>query len=356
MDGFGTLGVAIVIGLALRQRALKLRQAAAADASTDVNRDLTPGPCVLRGVVEYAQDAKWAVRVDVDQEGEEHESSGVWTYKWTEKNRRVHLAPFYARLASGRRIRVEPSGEVLLVDSMDGIVRVDLKKRTRFAELVPGETIYASGQLVRAPDRENSVESGGYRNSPDSFVLRPLPPNPMLFSTESLGARFRERGLFHERAAKWIAAVALFIHAALFGFHARRYLGNTEDATLVNIDHYTTQDEGRDVYHYRVELQTDDGFKFIDHIPYAVFKELKAGMRIPIRRAYGSVANRSTVGPNVTVNSIAWIFPVYLLVAWIAYRHWEKSTRPWYERKVIDTGSGRLEESLAKERGSSARS
>jgi len=356
VDGFGTIGVAIVTALALRQRSLKLRDAAAADASAKVKRELAPGPCVILGVVEYAQDAKWAVRVDVDQEGDEHESSGVWTHKWTEKNRRVHIAPFYVRLASGRRLRIEPSNDVLLVDEMNGVVRVDLKRRTRYAELVPGETIYASGQLVRASDPENIAESGGYRNSPDSLILRPLPSGPMLLSTEPLGARFRERASFHTGAAKWIVVFALFLHAVFFGFHARRYLGQTEEATITNLDHYTTRDDGADVDHYRVNAETDDKFQIVEHISYSVYKELNNGMRIPVRHVRGALARQSTVGSGVTSHSGALIFPVYLLVAWIAYRHLEKTTRPWYERKVNESGSGRLEDSLAKEQGSSARS
>lgn len=356
IDGFGTLGVAIVTALALRHRARQLRDAAAADASTSVNRDLTPGSCVLRGRVEYSQDANWAVRVDVDQDGEDQETSGVWTYKWTEKNRRVHIAPFYVRLESGRRIRIEPSDDVLLVDDMDGVVRIDLKKRTRYAELVPGETIYASGLLVRAPDPENSALTGGYRNAAESLVLRPPASVSMLLSTEPLGARFRARAAFYAGAAKWIVSSAIFLHALFFGFHARRYLGQTENASIERLEHYTTNDEGNEVFHYRVDVQTHDGLQIVGHVPYSVYEQLTPGMQIPIRRIRGVLAKSSTIGSGVTSHSRAWIFPVFLLIAWAAYRHLENTSRPWYERKVNDSGRGRLEDSLAKEQGSSARS
>lgn len=356
IDGFGTLGVAIVTALALRYRARELRDAAAADASTHVNRDLAPGPCVLRGRVEYAQDANWAVRVDVDQEGDEHESSGVWTYKWTEKNRRVHIAPFYVRLESGRRIRIEPSDDVLLVDEMNGVVRIDLKKRTRYAELVPGETIYASGLLVRAPDPENNALTSGYRNSAESLVLRPPASGSMLLSTEPLGARFRARAAFYAGAAKWIVASAIFLHALFFGFHARRYLGQTENASIDRLEHYTTRDEGNEVFRYRVDVQTNDGLPIVSHVPYSVYQRLTPGMQIPIRRIRGALANSSSLGAGVTSHSSALIFPAFLLLAWVAYRHLEKTSRPWYEREVNDSGSGRLEDSLPKEQGSSARS
>lgn len=353
VDIFGTLGVALIIGIALVERARKLRQADAAEASANVNRQLQPGPAVVLGQVEYAQDARAAVRVDVDQDGEEVENSGVWSHKWTEKRRRVHMEPFYVRLESGRRIRVEPSGEVLLVDAMNGVVRVNLTSRTRYAELVPGETIYAAGQLVRAPDPE-SASAGGYRVSRESLVLRPRPPEPMLLSTEALGARFRERAAFHERAAIFIGVLALFLHTIFLGFHVRRFFGQTEEVTIQKLDHYTTRDdEGDETDHYRVWMNRGDGASFTDHVGWSTFDRLHVGDVVRARVVRGALFDRSTIGPDVTVHWTGLVFVPYVFIAWFVYVRQEKATRPWYEREVVDSESGRLEDSLAKEQPSS---
>lgn len=346
VDNFGTLGFLFIIGTALVERARHVRQARAAEASANVNQNLTPGPAVLFGEVEYAQGASAAVRVDVDQDGEETESSGVWSHKWTEKNRRVSIEPFYLRIDSNSRIRIEPTRDVLLVDSMDGIIRVELTKRTRYAELVPGEKMYACGELVRAHDPESPTERG-YRTSREALVLRPTPKEPMLLSTEPLGARFRSRAAFHTRAAAWIGAIAIFCHLMLFGFHARRYLGQTVDAKITMLDDYTTRDDEGDIsHHYRVWLRPPNEAIFTDHVDASTFARLREGDVVPVRLVPGILSSRSTIGPDVTVSSAAFLIIPLVLMTWFTYRHREKATRPWYMNDVVDVGPGRLEETM----------
>lgn len=357
IDGFGTLAIGIVVVIVLRRRTAKLREAQAADRAADTQRQLAVGPCILSGKVDYAQGSKWAVRIDVDQEGEESESSGTWSFKWTEKNRRVHVAPFYVRLASGQRIRVEPTTKVRLVDAMDGVVRIDLTKRTRYAELVPGETIYAVGQLVRANDPENIGDGGDYRNAPGSLVLRPLLTEPMLLSSEPLGDRYRERAAFHGQAATWIAVCALVLHVAFLGFHIRRYMGQTDSLPIIVREEYVDKNaDDRDITLHRIKLQIDDQNRLEHILSYNDYSQVKIGDNVPVRRIQGVFASMSTIGPGVTAHASAFVFPIYLLIAWFVYLSREKATRPWYERKVNEAGSGRLEDSLAAEQGSPARS
>ncbi|MBK9265124.1 MAG: hypothetical protein IPM54_35755 [Polyangiaceae bacterium] len=347
VDVFGTLGFLFIMGVALVERARHLRQARAADATaSDVNQKFVPGPAVLFGEVEYAQGASVAVRVDVDQDGEETESSGVWSHKWTEKNRRVDIAPFYLRVAEDKRIRIESTREVFLVDSMDGIIRVELTKRTRYAELTPGEKIYACGELVRAHDPESPTE-GGYRSSREALVLRPMPKQPMLLSTEPLGARFRERASFHGVVVVLTAIVAILCHAFFFGFHARRYLGQTVDANITMLHDFTTRDgEGDITRHCRVWLNPANGPIFSDDVDALKCDQLREGDVVPVRLVPGILSSRSTIGPDVTVSTGAFMFIPLVLSAWFAYRHNEKATRPWYMNKVVDTAPGRLEETM----------
>ena len=345
VDVFGTIGFMFIIGVGLIERARHLRQARAADA-THVNSNLAPGPAVLFGEVEYARNASAAVRVDVDQDGEESESSGVWTHKWTEKNRRVTVEPFYLRIDSTKRIRIEPTRDVFLVDSMDGVIRVELGKRTRYAELVPGEKVHACGELVLAPDPE-APASEGYRSSRQSFVLRPPKKQSMLLSSEPLGTRFRDRARFHGRAARFAVALAVVCHVFLVGFHARRYLGQTVDASITKLDHYTTtDDDGDTVHHYRVFLKPSNAPTIYDDVDAFAFARLRVGDVVPMRLVPGALSGRSTIGPDVTASNTAFLLVPIVIGAWFLYKHKEGTTQPWYMRSVVDTGSGRLEESM----------
>ncbi len=263
------------------------------------------------------------------------------------KKRLVKVKPFYLRLTDGKRIRVEPAGDVALVDAIDGIIRVDLTHRTRFAELSPGEQIYASGQLVRAPDPESDANAqGGYRSARETLVLRPLPKEPMLLSSEPLGARFRERAAFHARAARNILITAIAIHVALYGFHARRYLGSTEDAVLAKLDHYVTKDsDGDENDNYRAFLLLPDETIIVDRIGYDLFSRLQEKTIIPVRRVREPFVKQSKIGPGVTTHQLAWLIVPILFIAFRLYRYHEQNTRPWYERPLVDTGPGELKDS-----------
>src|SRR5690349_2381857 len=104
MDGVGTLGFLVLVGLTITARIKKLRQARMADASFDPAKQLTLGETIVCGRVEVAEGSAKALRIDVDQLGEESESSGVWSHKWTETSRRIDVQPFYLRLDSGERV------------------------------------------------------------------------------------------------------------------------------------------------------------------------------------------------------------------------------------------------------------
>jgi len=149
------LGVAVVLHLRYRRRAAK------AEAAFDPDAPLDPGEAIVLGTVEHARGEETAVRVEITQDGTESESSGSWSHSWSERERRLQVRPFYLRHGSGRRIRVEPPGRVLLVDDMDGCIRVNLAERIRVAELTPGEKVFAHGVLTATPDPEPSAAPQG---------------------------------------------------------------------------------------------------------------------------------------------------------------------------------------------------
>lgn len=357
VDGIGTLGFAGLIALALYRASKKDTEAREADASAHEKGELSVGDRILFGGVEYAKDTQTAVRVEIDQFGEESESSGVWSFKWTETNRRVLVAPFYLRLNSGERVRVEPSTHVFLVDAMDGLVRVDLTHRIRRAELSPSEMIYASGTLTRALDPEGAP-AGGYRSGRENYVLRPPRGGNMLLSSEPLGARFHERAGFHRYYAFVFACAAIVFHIAFLGYHVRRYAGVRTTATIHKLDHTVSKDsDGDDVHHYVVWLDAKGGGRFSDDVNSGTFLSLREGEVVPVTyvSSRGPFSRTSTIGPDQTVSVFAWFVAPLFLGAWAIYNSREKSTRPWYERHVVDSGKGRLEDSLETDQNSQNR-
>ena len=191
VDVLGTCGLLAVAAYALSRWLRERRAAARADASFNPDVGLVPGRAIVLGTVEREQGANVAVRVELEMEGTEHESSGSWSFKWTEKDRRVRVHPFYLRHASGARIRVEPDDNVMLVDAMDGVVKVNLTKRLRVAELMPDEKVFAIGELKYAQDPE--AQTRGYRGRAEGYLLVPPRRGRMLLASEPLGARFARR-------------------------------------------------------------------------------------------------------------------------------------------------------------------
>ncbi len=305
---------------------------------------LVPGPAVLLGAVEHARSEEHAVRLEVDQRGTEHENSGVWHTKWTEVSRRVQVAPFYLRLASGARVRVEPTEKVSLVDDMDGVIRVDITRRTRTAELIGGEQTYAVGQLVDGFDPEG--EAGGYRESPHSLVLKPPRGRPMSLSSRPLGDRFNRWTRFDGTSAAVVLLAGLLVQLIWLPFHDRLWNGETVEANLTKLRHYTTTDsEGDTVHHYEVTASAPSVKSPLqDEVDEGDFKRLKRGNKLPWRIVTGRPSH-SAVGPEATASGVSLIALLLLPIALITYFVARRKMRPWYERDSFDeTEGGRLEE------------
>lgn len=340
MDVVATLGALAVVAVAIRLSRQELRAAARAEASYKPDAALTPGEAVVSGVVEQEPGVGAVVRVEIDQQGSESENSGAWSHKWTEVGRRVLVQPFFLRHASGARIRVEPGEDARLIDEMDGVVRVDLTKRVRVAELLPGETVFVVGELRRVPDPEGAVR--GYREKTEGYLLAPSRRRGMLLSSEPLGARYTRRSEFHTRWAVIIAAAFILFHALFASFHARRWLGTTMDVRVTELRH---TDAGDDDDRYTVMMGTPDGLRLSSEVLPKNFVRLREGDTIQAR-VVPSWLSATEIGRDVTVHSRAYLGLLLFALLGIVYRVRASSTRAWYEReKLVEMGSGRLADS-----------
>ncbi len=343
MDGVGTVGFLALVGVALLTRARKRAEARAAEATFKGDRPLEAGGAVLFGKVERAEGAENAVRVEIDQHGTESRKSDELSHTWTETSRRVLVEPFYLRLASGERVRVEPGSDVFLVDEMDGCISVNQTTRTRYAELTPDKQVYASGELVRAQDPE-SQKAEGYRGKPAGFVLRPSRGGKMLISAQPLGERFLARARFHGKWAAMILLIALSFHVVFMSFHVRRWTGRATTAPITKLDHSVSKsEEGHDVHHYTVVVTPNER---TGPVPVGAtedsFSRLHEGDVVPVRLVEGRFSSFTTLGPDLTVAYPAWAALPLLLGTALAYLLAERKTRPWYEHKLVEKRPGRL--------------
>ena len=320
------------------------RRARRAKDSYQGEAPLKPGPAILYGAVEYAAGQGRAVRVEADQYGEEHENSGSWTTKWSERDRRVMVAPFYLRLANKQRVRVEPTEEVFLVDDMDGVIRVDLTSRIRVAELIPGEMTYAVGQLESGTDPE--AEDSAYRGGGRRLLLRARPGRPLYLSTRPLGDSLSRKARFDGLSAAIILLAGIVLQLIWTGFHARLWVGQTMEREVSGLHHFTTTDSDGDTYnHWRVTVAAEPGqAPLYEDVSVRDYLRLSKGMKVPWRVVPG-LPDLSAIGTGATVSAMSLMTLVFLIPAMAIFYLVRRGLRPWYEKdEIVDAESGRLAE------------
>jgi hypothetical protein len=341
----GALAFGAMVAHALKAASRHRRLAAAAEASFTADRPYIAGEIILHGRVATADGAARAVRVEVEQEGTESESSGVWSHTWTETSRQIFVEPFYVIDATGRRTRVEPRDDVFLVDAMDGKILVNLTRRIRTAELSPGEEVWASGVLTIAPDPEAATHA--YRGAA-ALVLRAPPGRRMLLSSEPLGARFEAKARFYRRWSAVLALLGMMAWSLMFGpYFLRSVAGETRQATITQLHPYDTENDGTVTHHFRVGF-TLGGKETTaaDDVSVETFNRLQEGQSIAVRWV-PSMPQLSTIGAEATVGSapLLLLFSAVWLAALLVYRNRIQHSLGWYEKKVVDKGKGKLAES-----------
>lgn len=314
----------------LRATFRSLRNARLARVPDAARVDGASGEGVYKGKVARAEDAEVAMRVEIDQAGTESETSGEYSWKWTETNRRVEFAPFYLVRKDGTRLRVEPTEGAYLVDDLDRKIRVKDDFRTKVAELVEGEYVWIAGVVTEGPDPE-SREGRGYRGAGMGKILRAPRARPLLISSEPLGARYSQRARFHARFAAALVLV-LIACAAMVAPYADRVLGTTYRGAITHV----------------VELHDEDGHPSgYDTDVEGPFPKVTSTLKT--ENAEGVAADvrvgrfSRQIGARATMHLFYPPFAFILVaIAAIAYRIRAGQTLPWYRRKLVESGSGKL--------------
>jgi hypothetical protein len=327
--------IAVVAGVAAGFLRARRRDVLAATAEASVGDRPPPlvegSDVVLSGVVQHFKDHEVAVKIRVTQTGFEQESSGSWSHSWIEIDREIILAPFLLELPGGELVLVEPPKNVDVADALDQKVWIDRNRRVLSAELVPGERIYARGRLERS---DQAAATSAYREVQWGWALRSS-GGQMLLSSEPLGRGLRDRAAFHRHFAWTAIGVLLATQLTLLGFYGRLG-GRTKEETITGTNAYVTTDsDGDSHHHYEVEVRGDT-----IAIAPSDYEEVHQGMTIPIR--FGSEGNWA-LGEYAT---ILWWHGLLVsgaaIALWLWYAARRRSSRPWFRRKVNDSGRGRL--------------
>jgi hypothetical protein len=325
---------------------------------------LQPGRVVLEGEVSYATEANHAMFVEFIQEGDEHENSGTWHYKWTERSRRLTVAPFYLETASGR-VRVEPEpGRAQLADSLEGKILVPTEEETRrvggtkpkaplrkrVATLVPGERVWVVGALTRGYDPEAIAEgppanSRSYREnaSPEGLVLRGDPS--LLVSSISLEKHFAARGRMHgrDRFAYVLCALAPFVILARY---VDRALGVPVTGRITQVINLT-DDDG--VTGHRLTVDTPIR-TVVTEVGASVDARVGNTVVLRIGRESHNAGPTAAFTPHEAGLLLAGWFCFTLAAVLLRARG---RVLPWYRSEkalLVDTGTGRLADSIQEKR------
>jgi len=246
---FASAGVLVAVSLIALLIARRERRCAAHEATDfDSSASLRPGVTALRGTAELAEGDDVAVRVEIDQVGEDRPpgKAGSTTHIWREVRRRVTAHAFILALEGGKRVRVLPDDRVMFVDKLDATRRESRKRRTRIAELSAGEQVHVRGVLDSAGEHAATP----YRQAPELPTLRPPARGRMLISTDPMGERYLARARFHRRWAL-IFGLAVLAHTTLYSrFYDRLLFGRSGAALVTNLATYQTRDKSGPTTHY----------------------------------------------------------------------------------------------------------
>ena len=311
----------------------------------DPSQPLTEGEIVVSGVVELLSGRDRAVTVEVEQQGSEREISGRWLHFWEEVDRRIHVEPFYLRHASGERLRVEPSAEaVQLVDDLDGVVWIDLAKRVRVAELVPGKEVVVHGRLARGQDPDS--ELAGYRGGVQVWVLTPPASGPMLLSSKALGHLYDVDARYFKRLTVVFVALFAVVQIMFVKFHLASWAAETVTATVTDAREQTTSnDDGTTFSAYELTVSAPEHGvdELSERVREQAYKRFTPGSTVPIRAVpWFPSASQLGRGATIAVESLA-IFLAAPLPIVLFILAWVFRPRPWYAHQIVEGGiSGKL--------------
>jgi hypothetical protein len=337
----GALPLALV--LLAQLAALRLRwRASRADASCRPDASITPGDVTLCGVVDRDDDESPAIRVELEQQGAELKEKTGWTVTWSEiatnrvtgeALRRVRSRPFYLRLDSGQRLRVEPGSELRLADALDGTTQLAPDRRLRFAELTEGERVFIHGRI--APGVDPEAADRGYRGGGPNLVLGPPARGPMLFSSEGLGDSWRRKARARRLGCVMPLLLVVALQLAISSYHLRLLRGRDDRATVTAL-HIIKKSKSRS---YHVVAEVSSGGKVVridDDLGLDQWRLLQVGTAIPVRFVESS-PTATTTGHGARLPAALIIAPAPMLVlSLLLYVVLVRRAIPWYERARFD--------------------
>jgi hypothetical protein len=318
-----------------RRRAI---QAARAEARANEPAE-GEGEVVVRGKVRDVEGGGAAVRVTVEQLANEGQEKGQWKTTWSECGRRTEANPFTLELSNGSRLRVEPGDEPRLIDKLGPWVRSDRKPgepalRTASAALEVGEDVYATGEIGTRLD-----PAAGYRGA-EVRVLRPPKSGPMHLSTQGLARPFRVQA---RRFASWIVGLVLlaaFVQLAAVQFHVALWLGERKAAVIEERWEVPAAKKKNTEYFVTYRL-IGSGEVVKDAIEIEDWDRLAPGTFVPVHVS----SLETTLGPHPNITGIIPMLSTVALIVFgvigltACYRK-----RAWYERRLVETRSGRIDE------------
>jgi hypothetical protein len=336
--------LSLFVGVIVKNRRA-VRNMREAEQALDPEAPLGAGHAIIIGKVQHAQSDDVAVRVEIDQEATEHESSGSYSHAWTETDRRVFVRPFYLLTPQNQRVRIEASKEVFLVDRMDGCIHFNELSRTRIVELVPNEEVIAVGMLSKDFDPE-SKGGHGYRDLPVGWVMRPG-RKPIHLSSEPLAERFERQRKFEKKAAWSLVPVLLGVVLLAGSYNLRLFAGDVSKAEVTSLRTYETEDDEGDItVHEEITSVTPWGKTHIEDVDSMDY--VARGHSISIRHYKRSFLQ---YGDKSSLTFPRGIFTVLLvLMAYLSYFGALEASRAWYRKEVVDSGSGKIDKDTGLER------
>jgi hypothetical protein len=311
--------------------------------------ELAAGPALLVGKVE-TDDAAPAVRVEIDQIGAETKNKNSWSHKWEERNRAVQVRPFRLRLPTDEVVSVLPDERIRIVDDLvtdkfEGVYR------RRVAELTAGEKIWMSGLLAQEGQRAGA--STAYRAGPAAWVLRGSSFEPLEVASGGLARQFAYWRGFYKWAAALICVVWIAVHAVAFGpYYVLFSTGKTETLQITRTRTYITRNKNTTTTHYVIHAmlppKSGGPRELEDEVSWSLYEAARSGRLKEAPFVYSPpVPYFHQIGQHATLDGIRGFFALAATIAAaIIFAVLRRNAMPWYEQKrVVERGSGRLEES-----------
>ncbi len=344
--GFLGAGVAGVIAYAwLRAGALARSQAEEHALLVErAGRALSAGPSrVVEGRVDVDGRDDVAVEIDIVQQVRDVTNKSSRSHQWREVSRTVRAAPFYLVRDDGVSVYVEPTDDVLVVDSLETAYPMNRPRaRIRSADVRRGERFFAYGDLVQglhARARE------GYRDELGWILRRPR-TDRMLLATEAIRDRYKARISFLRASAFWLTLAFLAFHGMVtLPFVVASLFGTVTLAEATGAGTYLTHNKGRTTTHYVLSAHTAEGLTLKSDVSRAVYDEYRSArpngaVEVPILQTAGW--DRATyLGAEPSVNSAGTVLGVItaaFALLFLAFAY--PTTLAWYDRKKLHEPGG----------------